>query len=107
MPQYVIRSIHTSDQCPSANSKVRERLGQAGGQMPHLAQQAGVKILTGPLVLADEHESVVVVEADSIEAVGRFVRTSGLAQWNSVRVSPAQPLQEAMAEIDQLPPPLY
>jgi hypothetical protein len=107
MPQYVVRAVHTSDQCPTANSKVRERVTQGMTQLPQLAQQLGVKILTGPLILATEHETIAIVEAGSIETVEDFVLQSGLMQWNSVRVSSARPLQDAPAEFGKMPPPLY
>jgi hypothetical protein len=78
-----------------------------GPEIPQIAGKAGVKIVVGPLILASEHESVVVVEADRVEAVDEFVTQTGLAQWNSVRVSRAQPLSELLADLPSMPPPLY
>src|SRR5690242_6081353 len=69
MPSYVVRLTHTSDQCPTANSKVRERVVRGAPEIPNLAAKLGVKMVTGPLVLASEHEAVAVVEADSVETV--------------------------------------
>ena len=107
MPTFVIRLTHSSDQCPTANSKVRERVVGGAGEMPKLAQELGVKMVAGPLVLASEHESVAVVEADSVETVNTFVFQSGLIQWNSVRVSFAEPLEVALQHMEMMPPPLY
>lgn len=107
MPTYVVRLTHTSDQCPTANAKVRERVAGGAAGLPGLAESLGVKMLTGPLVLASEHESVAVVEASSVEAVDDFVQRSGLIQWNSVRVSAAQTLADALGNLDKLPPPIY
>jgi hypothetical protein len=50
---------------------------------------------------------VAVVEADGVEAVNDFIQRSGLIQWSSVRVSLAEPLQEALGRLDSLPPALY
>ncbi len=58
-------------------------------------------------LLASEPEGVAVVEAASVEAVDDFVQQSGLIQWNSVRVSAAQTLAEALGSLDKLPPPIY
>ena len=107
MPTYVVRSTHPPDQCPTANSKVRELVQKGAPEMPGLAQRLGVRVVAGPFVLGPEHEGLVVVEAERLEAVNEFVLASGMVQWNSVRVTPAQPLQEALAELDKVPPPLY
>lgn len=107
MPLYVIRLAHPPDQCPTANSKIREMLAKGAPALPQLAEKLGIKFLAGPLVIGDEHEGVAVVEADKIETVRDFVRQSGSVQWNSVRVSMAQPLQEALKELEKVPPPLY
>jgi hypothetical protein len=77
------------------------------GQIPEVAQRVGVKIVAGPMILGSEHEAVAIVEADSAEAVHEFTLQSGLVQWNSVRVSVARPLPEALTEMERMPPPLY
>ncbi len=107
MPTYFVRLTHTSDQCPTASSKVRERVLGGAADIPKLAEATGVKIVVGPLVLGSEHESVAVVEAAGVEAVNEFVQRSGLIQWNSVRVSMAEPLEVALSRMDQMPPAIY
>src|SRR5579859_5002940 len=107
MPRYFVRLTHTSDQCPTASSKVRERVLGGAAQIPQLAERLGVKMVIGPLVLGSEHESVAIVEAQGVEAVNDFIQQSGLIQSNSVRVSMAEPLQDALGRIDQIPPPIY
>ena len=107
MPQYVVKLNHPPDQCPLANSKVRERVVKFGSEQAQLAQEMGVKFLAGPFMLPAEHESIAVVEADRVEAVQNFILRSGLAQWNTVRVSPAVPMAELLKDMDKNPPPLY
>jgi len=63
--------------------------------------------LAGPLILGTEHDGIAVVEADSVETVPEFILQSGLVQWNSVRVSSARTLPEAIEEMKRVPPPLY
>ncbi len=53
MPQYVVKLTHTPDQCPMSNSKIRKRLIEGEPEMPNLAAKLGVKIVAGPLALAD------------------------------------------------------
>lgn len=107
MPTYAIRLTHPPDQCPTANSKVRERMQKGAQELPQLAQRLGVGIVAGPYVLGAEHDGLAVVEADRVETVNEFLLRSGLVQWNSARVSMAQPLQEALGELDKAPAPLY
>ncbi len=77
MPTFVVRLVHTSVRCPTANSKVRERVLGGAAEIPKLAQDLGVTIVTGPLVLGSEHESIAIVEADRVESVNDFVQRSG------------------------------
>jgi hypothetical protein len=98
---------HPPDQCPTSNSKVRDRIQQQASQLPKLGERLGVKITAGPFVLGAEHETVAVVEADRVEGVNDFLMESGLIQWNSARVSMAQLLPDALGELDKVPAPLY
>ena len=107
MPLYVVRLSHPPDQCPTSNSKVRQMALKSMPDMPRLADKLGIKFLAGPLVLGAEHEALAVVEANSVETVHELVIQSGLVQWNAVRVSSAQSVQESMAELEKVPPPLY
>ena len=75
--------------------------------IPQLAQKLKIKFVAGPLILGMEHDGIAVVEADSVEAVQEFILQSGLVQWNSVRVSSARTLPEAIEEMKRVPPPLY
>jgi hypothetical protein len=107
MPLYVVKLVHTSDQCPSANGKVRERIVKGAPELPKLAQKLGIKFLVGPLVMGAEHESLAVVETDKVETVNDFILQSGLMQWNTVKVSSAKPLDEGMKDLEKMPPPIY
>jgi uncharacterized protein with GYD domain len=107
MSQYVVRLVHTPDQCPSSNSKIRDRMIKGSAEIPRLAEKLGIRFVAGPLVLAAEHEGIAVVETDRPEAIHEFILQSGLMQWNSVRVTPAQTLQDAMKDLERVPTPLY
>ena len=107
LPTYVIRLTHTSDQCPTANSKARKRVQEIGPNITQIAERLGVKIVTGPLVLGAEHEGLAVLETERVETVNDFVTETGLLQWNSVRVSMARPLPDALEEIERMPAALY
>jgi hypothetical protein len=105
--QYVIRLQHSSDQCPTSNSKIRERMTKGAPEIPRLAEKLGVRFVVGPLLLALEHEAIAVVESSNAEAVHEFILQSGLMQWNVVRITPAQKLEEGMKDLEKVPPPLY
>jgi uncharacterized protein with GYD domain len=80
---------------------------KGAAEIPKLAQKKGIKFLVGPLVIGSEHDGLAVVEANQLETVQDFVLQRGLVQWNSVRVSQAVPLDEALKQLDKVPPPLY
>ena len=63
--------------------------------------------MTGPLVVATEHIAIALVEAERVETVQDFVMQSGLMQWNSVSVDSVKPLDQAMKEMETMPPPIY
>jgi hypothetical protein len=107
MPKYVVRLTHPPDQCPTANTKTRKILVEGASAIPELAAKLKIKFVAGPLILGMEHDGIAVVEADSVETVQEFILQSGLMQWNSVRVSSARTLQEAIEELKRVPPPLY
>ena len=107
MPIFVLTSTHTADQCPTANSKVRERIMDQAPQIPKIAERLGINIVLGPLVLGAEHESVTVVETDKVETINDFLVETGLVQWQSTRVSLARPLPDALGEIERMPAALY
>jgi hypothetical protein len=107
VPTFVIRTVHSPDQCPTANSKLRERIQAQGPQIPKIAEGLGIKVVVGPLVLGSEHEGVVIVEADRIEAVNDFLLESGLIQWQTCRVSLAQTMADALGELSKVPEPLF
>ena len=107
MPQYVFRLTHPPDQCPTANAKTRKMLVEGASAIPQLAQKLKVKFVAGPLILGMEHDGIAVVEADSVETVQEFILQSGFVQWNSVRVSSARTLEQALEEMKRVPPPLY
>ena len=107
MPQYVVRLTHPPDQCPTANAKTRKMMVEGASAFPQLAEKLKIKFVAGPLVLGMEHDGIAVVEADSVETVQEFVLQSGLVQWNSVRVSQAMSIQEAIQSMEKVPPPLY
>jgi hypothetical protein len=100
---FVLLAEHTAEVCPTSNSKVRDMLLEVGPQIPNFAEGAGVKIVAGPYVNR-EHVTVVVVEADKADEVDRFLTDSRLNQWNSVRVLPSLPIEQAMGQLQEQPP---
>lgn len=108
MPTYVVRLSHPPESCPTANSKVRDLILKQGPEIPKIADRLGLKIVAGPLVMGSEHESLAIVETEKVETVNDFLIETGMVQWNTARVSMAQPMADALAELDRLPGgPLY
>lgn len=107
MQQFVIKSQHQPDQCPSANSKTRQIMIKAAEELPKLAQKLGVNFISGPLILGPEHEVICVVEADNFDTVQELIFQSGFIQWNTVRITPVMTLYEAIESLKKMPEPLY
>jgi len=101
LAQFALILTHSSDQCPTANSKVRKMFEATGPKIPILGQKLGVKFLAGPLV-STEHKAVGIVEAKDIGAVRKFIIQSGLIQWNNVELMHGVSMEEAGKEIASL-----
>ena len=102
--QFVVQISHPPDQCPTANAKARQFYEKMGRELPNLATRLGVKVVTGPFVLGSSHQGVMVVQAEKVETVNDLAMQSGLVQWNSVTVSQAIPMEEALKETAKLTP---
>jgi hypothetical protein len=107
MAQYLLRWWHSTDQCPTSNTQIRERAARGFSEMHAAAARLGVRFLAGPLALAVEHEGFALVEAEAAEVVQKFVMHSGLMQWNTVRISLVMPMADVMAELGNMPAPLF
>ena len=89
MGLYVVKLQHTSEACPTANAKARERMVKGAPEIPKLAQKLGIRFVAGPLVLGSAHESIAVVETDRI---GRSRSSSSKPAWcNGTRFTFSQP----------------
>ena len=81
-----------------SNAKSKALLLEMGPQIPKIAEKHNVKILAGPFVNR-EHLTVTITEAERAEDLDAFILESRLAQWNTVRVLPSQPMGEGMKEV--------
>lgn len=100
--QFVIVAEHSPELCPSSNAKTREMMKEGAKQLPGLAKNLGLKMITLN-VYGPEHVVLAVVEAGGIEPVREFVWQSRLSQWNTVKVHATWSLEEALARVDQVP----
>jgi hypothetical protein len=97
---FVVLGTHSAEVCPTSNGKTRALLLDLAPQMSAIAEKHGVIILSGPFANR-EHMLVVIVETDRAEALDSFVLESRLAQWNTVRILPSVPMEEAMHELQE------
>ena len=100
---FVPLAEHTAEVCPMSNAKTRDLMLGLGPQIPGIAESSGVKIVAGPYVNR-EHIVASVVEAETADAVDRFIVDSKLGQWNSVRVLPSLPIEQGMQELQAQTP---
>ena len=91
------------DLCPSSNAQTRQIMKEGAGQIPQLAEQLGVKIVT-LRVFGPDHIILAVVEADDIDSVRDFALQSRLMQWNTVKIHATYSMEEALGLIDSVEP---
>lgn len=100
--QFVIMADHTPDLCPTSNAKIRQLMKDGAKELPGLATQLGVRLITLN-VFGPDHRTLAVVEAADIEAVRDFVMQSRLVQWNTTQIHATWTLEEALEKADTLP----
>jgi hypothetical protein len=100
--QYAIIAEHPPELCPVSNGKIREMLKQAAKELPGLAENLGVKIVTLN-IFGPDHVILAVVEAADIEVVRSFAFQSRLMQWNTVKIHATWSLQEVLSRLDSVP----
>jgi hypothetical protein len=103
MPRYVVLTDHRPDTCPLASKTVRKWAEDMSKRMPEMARELGVTMVQPPLHLDPGHQTVAIVDADSIETVSRLVFDVGLAHFNTVQVFPATPVSELTERVADLP----
>lgn len=103
MATFAVIAEHPPELCPMSNAQTRRMMEQDAGQVPDLAREVGVEIVT-LRVFGPDHVLLAVVEADDIEAVRDFIVRSRLIQWNTTKVHATYSLEEALARADNLEP---
>ena len=101
MPTFAVIAEHPPDLCPSSNAQTRKMLNEGAAQIPQLAEQLGVDIVT-LRVFGPDHIILAVVEADDIESVREFVLQTRLIQWNTTKINATYSIEEALAKSDEL-----
>jgi hypothetical protein len=101
MGTFAVIAQHPPELCPTSNAQTRQMLKAGAGQIPQLADQLGVNIVT-LRIFGPDHIVLAVVEADDIEAVREFVMQSRLIQWNTTKIHPTYSMEEAVAKADAL-----
>ena len=103
MATFAVIADHPPDLCPTSNAQTRQIMKEGAGQIPQLAEQLGVKIVT-LRVFGPDHIILAVVEADQIDSVRDFALQSRLMQWNTVKIHATYSMEEALGLIDSVEP---
>src|SRR5829696_361881 len=80
MATFAVLAEHPPELCPTSNAKTRQMFKEGAGQIPQLAEQLGVNIVT-LRIFGPDHIALAVVEADDIDSVRDFALQSRLMQW--------------------------
>jgi hypothetical protein len=103
MSTFAVIAEHPPDLCPTSNAQTRQIMKEGAGQIPQLAEQLGLNIVT-MRIFGPEHIILAVVEADDIDSVREFALRSRLMQWNTVKINATYSMEEALGLIDQVEP---
>jgi len=98
---FAVIAEHPPELCPTSNAQTRQMLKEGAGQIPQLAEQLGVNIVT-LRVFGPDHIILAVVEADDIEAVREFIFQSRLIQWNTTKIHATYSIEETVVKVDGL-----
>ena len=101
MATFAVTAEHPPDLCPISNAQTRQILKEGAGQIPQLAEQLGVNIVT-LRIFGPDHIILAVVEANDIDAVRDFALQSRLMQWNTVKIHATYSIEEAIALLDNV-----
>ena len=99
MATFAVTAEHPPDLCPTSNAQTRQILKEGAGQIPQLAEQLGVNIVT-LRIFGPDHIILAVVEADDIDSVRDFALQSRLMQWNTVKIHATYSMEEALGLIE-------
>jgi hypothetical protein len=103
MATFALIAEHPPDLCPTSNAQTRQIMKEGAGQIPGLAEQLGLNIVT-LRIFGPDHIILAVVEADDIDSVRDFALKSRLMQWNTVKIHATYSMEEALPLIDELEP---
>jgi hypothetical protein len=103
MATFAMIAEHPPNLCPTSNAQTRQIMKEGAGQVPQLAEELGVNIVT-MRIFGPDHIILAVVEADDIDSVRDFALQSHLMQWNTVKIHATYSMEEALPLIDSLEP---
>jgi hypothetical protein len=101
MATFAVIAEHPPDLCPTSNAQTRQMLKEGAAQLPQLAGQLGVDIVT-LRIFGPDHVILAVVDAEDIESVREFILQSRLIQWNATQIHATYSIEEALAKSDVL-----
>ena len=101
MPTFAVIAQHPPELCPTSNAQTRSMLKAGATEIPRLAEQLGVDIVT-LRIFGPDHIALAVVEAADIEVVREFVMQSRLVQWNTTKIHATYSMEEAVTKADAL-----
>jgi hypothetical protein len=101
MATFAIIAQHPPELCPTSNARTRQMLKEGAAQIPQLAEQLGVNIVT-LRIFGPDHIVLAVVEANDIDVVRNFILQSRLIQWNTTKIHATYSIEEAVSMSDAL-----
>jgi hypothetical protein len=101
MGTFAVIAEHPPELCPASNARTRQMMNEGAPQIPQLAEQLGVDLVT-LRVFGPDHILLAVVEANDIERVRDFIFKTGFIQWNTTHIHATYSMEEALARVNDM-----
>ncbi len=95
MEMFMAHMTHSAESCYLFNDKRRQELKGLASNRQDVAKEHEVKIISAvypPL----EHEIFYVMEAPSIKAVERYLKETGFASYNKIKIRHVRSMEKAL-----------
>ncbi len=103
MPQYAVVQSHNPSDCPIASKGAREWMNKMFPQMDSIAKKHGVKFVVPYMHLDPAHKGLLLLEANSAEAVRDFIVQAGLFHILNSELYLVTPISQLLKEASGIP----
>ncbi len=103
MPQYAVVQSHPPGDCPISSKGAREWMGKMYPQMDAIGRKLGIKFVVPWIHLDPAHKGLMLVEANSAEAVRDFLVQGGFFHYLDNELYLVTPIADLLKQVEKIP----